>query len=907
MTATPLGHAPTSPPIASSRPAPREWWQHLAVWRSRWLGSHPRAARVWAVARTVVLAGSLLWLLALWLFLPELRLGMRAYLGCLWVVVAWFALARTKTLTWSGFLGFFAVCVPWSVGIGLVTTIMARQVAQIDLLAVSETGAQVAIAGIVEEAGKLVPVVVLALLAPRRAARFAAVDWLLLGLASGTAFLAVEEAVRRTALATGNVGFGSLLGLTPDAVLPPGYVRFGLTPIPTPMSAEGALLAPTTAGEFGGHAIMTALVTGVAGLAIAAWQARRRLTGVALAASSVVVLWSAIADHAMYNAGMELFSALPGDGDTPAWLDPDSTTIPWWLRIPWSSLGHGHGRIPVFVLLVLVCLLVDAVRLAGRPAANLTGRPAPAWVARPIPTAPAVVGSVASAITSLVWIVGRDLALAVAGHARRRAEDNEPAEPRRVAAARGAALVSGQRALRELAYEHASARVHPWARRLAAVAVLAGLGWLVFAAAPATAREIGTSTNDQFQLPGLNPTDAPSGVPTDLPTGLPSDFPTVPPLDLPTQMPTDLPTSLPSGFPTGLPSDFPSTQPTFDPDDFPSLDPDFEFPSLPPSPDTDEWLAGVLDALADWWHEQPLLTQLAIGAGIAALIVLSGGSLGLALGISGVLTWGLDKSAGIATFVRDPRQATRDYFATATPAQLAADTLGVALTFAPGNFAGAATGRILRNSADDLVADPGLWWAARRDAFDWADETGAINPALLLKRHPRNPADLIKGHTYDLDGALYRVDDFGRPAGMEAKLTKDMIGGTTDPKVTPLGAADGLQAGHLHGALLGGPNDHAANFVAQYERSNNPWQRMIEREVSRVVKAGEDVTYKVTPTYDGDAVVPSTIRIQAEGSDGYRLDYTLPNKDLPLYSAEVKAGNLPKNEHGFRFGTRDRA
>src|SRR5690606_39771985 len=99
---------------------------------------------------------------------------------------------------------------------------------------------------------------------------------------------------RRTALATGNAGLGSLLGLAPDAVLPPGYVQFGLTPIPTPMSAEGALLAPTSAGEFGGHAIMTALVTSVAGLAVAAWQARRRLTGVALAASSVVVLWSAI-------------------------------------------------------------------------------------------------------------------------------------------------------------------------------------------------------------------------------------------------------------------------------------------------------------------------------------------------------------------------------------------------------------------------------------------------------------------------------------------------------------------------------------------------------------------------------------------------------------------------------------
>jgi hypothetical protein len=146
-------------------------------------------------------------------------------------------------------------------------------------------------------------------------------------------------------------------------------------------------------------------------------------------------------------------------------------------------------------------------------------------------------------------------------------------------------------------------------------------------------------------------------------------------------------------------------------------------------PGAEPWLAGVFDAVAGWWHDQPLITQLAIGAGIAALVVLSGGSLGLALGISGVLTWGLDHSAGIATFTRNPRQATRDYFATATPAQLAADTLGVALTFAPGNFAGAATGRILRSTADDLAVDPAAWWAARRQNFGHRGTSGADQQA----------------------------------------------------------------------------------------------------------------------------------------------------------------------------------
>ncbi len=563
--------------------------------------------------------------------------------------------------------------------------------------------------------------------------------------------------MRRTVVATGNVGFGFILGPPTDAVLPPGYVTFGLVPIPTDMSTDASLLAPTTAAQFGGHAIMTALVTGLFGLALAAWQARRRLTGLALGLLPALALWSAIADHAMYNAGTDLFSALPGDGGTPAYLDPDTTTIPWWLRVPWSLLGHGHGRVAVFLTLVIVCLLVDAARLATRPAANLTGQPAPGWVARPVTGAPAVVRAVVGAVTGLAWVVVRDLAQAIAGFARRRPDppESEP-ELRRAAAARGAALVSGQRALRELAYEDASARIRPWLRRLAAVAVLAGLGWLVFAAAPASAREIGNATNDVLDLPGIGSGDLPSDLPTG---GLPSDFPTVPPLDLP----TDLPTWMPTDLPTTLPSDLPSGFPSFDPDDFPSLSPDFEFPSAGPStdPSTGEWLAGVLDAIADWWHDQPLLTQMAIGAGIAALVVLSGGSLGLALGISGVLTWGLDHSAGIATFTRNPRQATRDYFATATPTQLAADTLGVALTFAPGNFAGAATGRILRTTADDLVADPAAWLATRRQRLvdAAADERGSINiEHLLAKNTPARSADDIPGVAELVGGSRTYID-----------------------------------------------------------------------------------------------------------------------------------------------------
>ncbi|WP_102509503.1 hypothetical protein [Sanguibacter massiliensis] len=146
------------------------------------------------------------------------------------------------------------------------------------------------------------------------------------------------------------------------------------------------------------------------------------------------------------------------------------------------------------------------------------------------------------------------------------------------------------------------------------------------------------------------------------------------------------------------------------------------------------WLAGVASSLIDWWGEQPLLTQIVIGAGIAALVVLSGGSLGLAMGVSGVLTWGLDKGHGIQTFVRDPGQATRDYVTTATPGTILADTLGFALTFAPTNFVGAGLGRGLRDAALDIADDPAAWAAARRASM--RGDRGAVNPAAFLGAAP---------------------------------------------------------------------------------------------------------------------------------------------------------------------------
>jgi hypothetical protein len=104
------------------------------------------------------------------------------------------------------------------------------------------------------------------------------------------------------------------------------------------------------------------------------------------------------------------------------------------------------------------------------------------------------------------------------------------------------------------------------------------------------------------------------------------------------------------------------------------------------------WLAGQFDSLADWWAARSTGQKILIGLGAAALVALSGGSLAFAFGASGVLTYGLEHGHGAADFMRDPAAATRNYLDTATPAQFALDAVEFGLTFAPGNFAGAAAG-----------------------------------------------------------------------------------------------------------------------------------------------------------------------------------------------------------------------
>ena len=629
--------------------------------------------RVW------VLWAALGLLLVMFAVFPRYRQSLVVYACCFWILIVWFILARTKTIAWVGLARMFSVGVVWAWVIASASYQMAGWAG----LKVDTVGAGTAIAAFTEESLKLVPVIVLAIVAPGRVRRFAAVDWLLLGLASGLGFQAWEDLLRRLAAQVIKPG---LLDLLFDNRGPgSGSPVYGWGPL----SGGSGKWAGTDVYGYAGHHVFTALVTATVGLGIAAWRHSRRTPSSASRRSArslwawrfgavglpVLAWFLVITDHFSYNAAL----------NDSTWPDADRTTSPWPLREVWALTGKGTAMGWLLLIVFLACLLVDAHRLHRAGAATdlansidaksvdqyrrLTGwlgtpRLAIERWSRPLSTSlappwrrPATV--VVESVVALVVYTGRDLTLVAAAHAGTAAEGASSGEPetddpstgqgtarsRREAIVQGRATAVMLRQLRVQALDvileqpdvtaQERIRFEIRARRRARLIALAALGAVLLVAllfATLAARRIGTDLT-----PGGGLLDNLLG-----------------------------------------------------------------------------WLAGQFDNLGQWWAGRSTGEKLLIGAGIAALIALSGGSLTLAFGVSGAATYLAEHGRGAADFTRRPTAATRSWLSTTTPATAVLDLAELGLTFAPGNFAGAATGRGIRALTREYLDDPAAFLARRR-------------------------------------------------------------------------------------------------------------------------------------------------------------------------------------------------
>lgn len=130
-----------------------------------------------------------------------------------------------------------------------------------------------------------------------------------------------------------------------------------------------------------------------------------------------------------------------------------------------------------------------------------------------------------------------------------------------------------------------------------------------------------------------------------------------------------------------------------------------------------------------------------------------------------------------------------------------------------------------------------------------------------------------------------RVNAAGQAQGVEATITREMLdtGSTADSAIRPPGFEGGARnhsRGHLLARMLGGSGAEERNLVTLYQQdTNSPVMSDFERQVYLAVDAGEVVNYRVTPIYEDGRLMPTSIALQAKGSDGLDISVTIVNRD----------------------------
>lgn len=574
---------------------------------------------------------------------PTVRTALGAWIGCLWLVVCWFTLARAKTVSWALTSGVFATGMPLALLIAMVSLWVCSAAG----VSPSSTAASIVVASLVEEVLKLTPLAVLAMVAPGRVRRFLVSDWIVLGVAAGAAFEVVEEVTRRITLLNGG---GSLL----DSLLcPKGGVRqvecSGATTYSlSPFSGAAGNIFP-----YAGHAIITGLVTGAIGLGIALWRRARVHRGGYRAAlqilSPVVPLWTwwvAVVDHMGRNAS-----------DYVMWLKTGGEAPSWPIEVTASLTGYGQGRGVILLLMLALAWVIDSRTLwsggyvSTLESDNYGNRWGP-WRWRVWAGVPRnAFGRFLADGACLVSVVGVEwrwawMTLMEAATFR---------EPR--------LLLETPAKLRIAREEAARAELDPapeqwWRARLAGLcAVVAGL--LVIAMVPGLTRSMADSLGE------------------------------------------------------GQPY----------------------------------WLAGLLDALGTVWESLSWEQKLGLMLLAGALILLSGGTLGLAFDIGMGVATVFGGARGAAALMRDPRGTVARYLSTHTPAEIALDLATAALTTVGGGAASAMGGQMARGAYAATREARYASYLWRTDRTAWRhyarnarrrllhDETGAASTSMWSPRN----------------------------------------------------------------------------------------------------------------------------------------------------------------------------
>ena len=158
------------------------------------------------------------------------------------------------------------------------------------------------------------------------------------------------------------------------------------------------------------------------------------------------------------------------------------------------------------------------------------------------------------------------------------------------------------------------------------------------------------------------------------------------------------------------------------------------------------WLAGILDALGAAWESLSWEKKLGLVVLAGSMVVLSGGTLGLAFEVGMGVATALGSARGAASLVRDPRGTAARYLSTHTPTEIALDLATAALTTVGGGAASAMGGQMARGAYAATREARYASWLWRTDRTAWRqyvrnarrlarDETGAANASMWSPRN----------------------------------------------------------------------------------------------------------------------------------------------------------------------------
>ena len=760
-----------------------EWWERLGGFFLQF-----RAFRILMRVRMVLTWVSLLIVAVTLAVSPVARTVLGAWIGCFWIVAVCFWLARGKTVSWGMTSGFFALSMPWAGAVGW----LSFQVAAAARVPVSQTASQVVIAGVVEELAKLAPVCLVAVIAPGRVRRLLIQDWLVLGVACGAGFMAVEEVARRLTYVLGNTpGLQLTKAVCPEA--PEGIIKcihahtFSLWPF------SDAFSGPVT---YAGHAIVTGLVAVSIGLARHLWWRAKHhhpAFGVALRCMALGlplgVLWVAIVDHMATNSRSFNISWTSDEPVIKAW-GATKGEAPWPVVGTTSSMaGSGQGRGWLLLVMLVVAILVDArvMRLGGyaRTLAAPGGGPG-------APQGPP--GGVAGR-----W--GADVLEATAA-ARAKAHRLRLALTQAATTRRPRLFLQAwaeHRIARDLAARRAlDASPHRWATSaLAAAAALAG-AWIIYTVVPPVVSELNQRLNG------------------------------------------------PPAF----------------------------------------WFAGILDMLAAVWESMSPTEKAALILIGAAVVFLSGGTLGLALNVGLGIATALDAARPTAQLMRDPWGTTSHYLATHNDLQVITDTGLATMAIIPGGKAirGAgyatktarSTGRAAVEEAGTKAARAAEHSAARTRPQSIAESQAANNnahrgtqrantptekprsadkpgPGTVDERADRGDGRDVKGRYADGNAGAHMYDQ------SEAKGLEEYLDDLDADGVSVSEVIEDKHLAHINGAPQGGYYDRLI------QREDGTW-------VGLEVKSGQSPYHGTQRAADNMVSPDNPARVRLD--DGRTIEIT---------------------------------